>query len=300
MGNSVLDALDYGDEIGEKMLSISGYCSCDKFSVLVEGPDDVIVYEKFFSKDKVEVYCMNGCNKLLDVVKSLDEKGDDERFIAIKDADYDRLNGKVYPYSNLFLTDAHDLETTIIDGEILESILKEYLKYEDMKRNHIQLDGNHMLQEVCSVLKALSFIRWYNDANSCGINFEIVKIPSMLDEDNALGCEYCLNFLLSNSVNSHVTVSVEDMWRFEYCHSDVICDLQLVRGHDMCEVICYMIKNFTKDGNLYYLKKTKLTTEKVEASLRLCYNKEKFSATKLYVALKDWFGHHNYQGMMAC
>ena len=300
MGNSVIDALDFEDEMAECMLQISGYHSNDKFSVLVEGPDDVIVYEKFFSKNRVEVYCMSGCYKLLEVVESLDGNGWEDHFVAIKDADYDRLDRRVYPYSNLFLTDAHDLETTIIDGEILENIMKENLKYEEIKKNHVQLDGNQLLKDTCAILKALSFIRWFNEVHSCGINFDIIKIPSMLEENESLSYNCCLNFLLSNPINSSVEVSIEDILNFEDCHSDTICDLKLVRGHDMCEVICYLIKNFTIEGNKYYSTKTKLNATKIETSLRLSYTKDKFSTTELYVALNEWFAIHGYRDLMTC
>ena len=49
MANSVLDSLDGRDEVNEIRLVISGNRSINKFTVLVEGIDDIKVYEKFFS-----------------------------------------------------------------------------------------------------------------------------------------------------------------------------------------------------------------------------------------------------------
>ncbi len=44
MANSVLDSLDGRDEINEMKILISGYRTIGKFTVLVEGIDDVKVY----------------------------------------------------------------------------------------------------------------------------------------------------------------------------------------------------------------------------------------------------------------
>lgn len=92
MANSVLAALDSRDEGNEIRLVISGNCSINKFTVLVEGIDDIKVYEKFFSKEKVNVYQTNGCAKLVELVEKLDSLNLEDKFIGIKDADYDVLN----------------------------------------------------------------------------------------------------------------------------------------------------------------------------------------------------------------
>lgn len=69
-------------------------------------------------------------------------------FIGIKDADYDVLNHVSYPYPNLFMTDKHDLETMMISEEALENIMKEFLRYEDMKKERIELN----VQDFCKRL----------------------------------------------------------------------------------------------------------------------------------------------------
>ena len=73
MANSVLDSLDGRDEINEVKLLISGYRTHGKFTVLVEGIDDVKVYEKFFLKEKVIVCSTNGCAKLVELVDGLNK-----------------------------------------------------------------------------------------------------------------------------------------------------------------------------------------------------------------------------------
>ena len=58
MANSVLDSLDSRDEINEVKILISGERTLGRFTVRVEGIEDVKVYEKFVLKEKVIVKLM--------------------------------------------------------------------------------------------------------------------------------------------------------------------------------------------------------------------------------------------------
>ena len=92
MANSVLDSLDGRDKINEVKMWISGYRTIGKFTVLVEGIDDVKVYEKFFLKEKVIVCPTNCCAQLVELVDGLNKIHLESNVIGIKDADYDVLN----------------------------------------------------------------------------------------------------------------------------------------------------------------------------------------------------------------
>lgn len=295
MGNSVLDTLDLEDEVNELRLFISGYRSGKKFTVLVEGIDDVKTYEKFFARDKVEVHQTSGCCKLVELVKGLDAMHLEDYFIGIKDADYDKLNQVAYPYSNLFLTDTHDLETMMVDGDIVETIMKENLRYEDVKRDKVDLAVCSFLENVLCVLKSLSYIRWYNDVNDSHINFDVCKIPEMLKINSALGYDCCVYFLTRHPENAATQLAVSEFQSFEAAHSQDVDLLLLVRGHDMCEVTSALLQQHP-----YYRKSSKLSCAKVEQALRLGYSKEAFRNTQLYASIDNWFQERGYVGMLAC
>jgi hypothetical protein len=180
MANSVLDSLDGRDEINEMKILISGHRTIGKFTVLVEGIDDVKVYEKFFLKEKVIVYPTNGCAKLVELVDGLNKNHLESNFIGIKDADYDVLNHVSYPYPNLFMTDKHDLETMMISEETLENIMKEFLRYEDMKKERIELNVQDFLQEAIEKIRSLSYFRWYNDLSRIKLSFGTLKFCLLL------------------------------------------------------------------------------------------------------------------------
>ncbi len=295
MANSVLAALDPVDEINEIKLIISGCCSINKFTVLVEGIDDVKVYEKFFSKERVGVYQTYGCAKLVELVKELDSKRLEDKFIGIKDADYDVLNHVTYPYPNLFLTDKHDLETMMISEEALENIMKEYLRYEDMKKDRSELDVKAFLQEAIVNLRSLSYCRWYNDVSENKLSFGTLKLSTMLHEDPTLSYDCCISFItrLNPDASSIPTRSV--LTDFEDAHSEHIDTFHLLRGHDLCEMISLLLKKHP-----YSYKKPNVSPDKIEAAFRLAYSGEKFRQTHLYESIISWFEDHGYHEMMAC
>lgn len=295
MANSVLDELDIQDEVSEIFLFISGYRSVGKVTVLVEGIDDVMVYEKFFAKDKVQMHHSSGCYKLVELLEKLNEKHLGELFIGIKDADYDVLNHVSYPYPNLFLTDKHDLETMMISGGVLEEVVKYFLRYEDMRKAGKHPDVDSLLQEALAKLRPLSYVRWYNSVSDCKLNFGKLCLSTMLREDASLGYDCCLTFLgRLNTALSRVPTSAQ-METFEKDHSEEIDCYHLVRGHDLCEMISLLLMNHS-----YYHKRSKVSADKVHNCLGLAYSKDEFRRTRLYASINSWFEKHAYSDMMAC
>ena len=98
-----------------------------KVVLVVEGPDDKEVYEKVTDAATVCFYVDCNCDKHFVILNALNGRYRN-RLLAIKDADFDRLDGTQPPYLNLVLTDTHDME-----GMIVEECLPE-LQGEDADR----------------------------------------------------------------------------------------------------------------------------------------------------------------------
>lgn len=298
MGNSVLDNTDFEDYLSELELSVSGYKTGGKFTVFVEGIDDTILYEKFFNQDRVIVSQTEGVSRLTEIVGCLDRHGLENYFIAIKDSDYDRINCSLPSYDNLFLTDKHDLETTIISVAAVEMLLKENLRYADIKKEKVEtqiIDGEALIVEACDMLLDISYIRWYNNEYDKNINFDVLKFQDVLSTYGALDCKSCLKYLLDNPCNKSVNVTSEDINAFKADHGEIDDVFQLVRGHDLCEVLYILIKK-----NRYYRQKSNLSSDKIEMYLRSGFSKEQFRSTELYSNVKSYFDRLDYSNMFAC
>ena len=86
-----------------------------KVVLVVEGPDDKEVYEKVTDAASVCIYVDCNCEKHFVILDALNSRYA-RRLLAIKDADFDRLEGKRHSYPNLVLTDTHDMEGMIVGG----------------------------------------------------------------------------------------------------------------------------------------------------------------------------------------
>lgn len=298
MKNSVLDNIDFGDFLSELEQSVSGYKTSGRFTVFVEGIDDAILYSNFFNSNNVAVEDTSGGHRLTEIVKYLDSHGLEKYFIAIKDSDFDRLNNLAPAYNNLFLTDKHDLETTIISVSAIEKLLKETLRYSDVKKEKKEaevIDGRRLIDNACDMILDISYIRWYNNENNKNINFDILKFQEIISENGSLECKFCLKYLMDNPCNSKISISLSDIYAFKESHKEINDILQLVRGHDLCEALYILIKQ-----NSYYRKKSNLSSDKIEEGLRLCCGIEQFRKTELYSNIKCYFENNCYIDMFAC
>ena len=228
-----------------------------KVVLVVEGPDDKEVYEKVTDTATVCIYVDCNCEKHFVILDALNGRYCN-RLLAIKDADFDRLEGTRPVYSNLVLTDTHDLE-----GMIVEACLSE-LQGEDAERCR-----GIKLGEIYSELVDISYLKWFNHRNHCGINFRDVALD--------LNVESYFNACVA-STNNVVSVSVADMYVFKSAHPGVD-EKELCNGHDIFERI-YVRAHAAKVSN--FAKKPFFR------SLRRSYPKDQFVNTSLYRDIKAW------------
>ena len=228
-----------------------------KVVLVVEGADDKEVYGKVTDASSVCIYVDCNRDKHLVILNALNKRYGN-RLLAIKDADFDRLDGTLPMYSNLVLTDTHDME-----GMIVEECLPG-LQGEDADRC-----GNINLSEIYSELEDISYLKWFNHTNHCGINFGDVPLD--------LDIKAYFNACVANT-NNVVGVSLADMHLFKTAHRDV-SEKDLCNGHDLFERI-YVRAKVAKVSN--FAKKPFFRR------MRRAYPGDKFVHTSLYQDIRKW------------
>lgn len=228
-----------------------------KVVLVVEGSDDKDVYEKVTDADAVCIYVDGNCEKHIVILNALNGRYG-SRLLAIKDADFDRLEGTRHPYPNLVLTDSHDME-----GMIVEACLAE-LQGEDAERC---MDIN--LDEIYSELEDISYLKWFNHTNHCGINFGDVTLD--------LDVNAYFNACVANTDNV-VRFTLADMYVFKAAHQGMSV-IELCNGHDIFERV-YVRAHAAKKSN--FAKKPFFRR------FRRAYPKEKFVNTSLCRDIKAW------------
>ena len=228
-----------------------------KVVLVVEGPDDKEVYEKVMDTAAICFYVDCNCDKHIVILNALNGRYG-KRLLAIKDADFDRLDGVYHPYSNMLLTDTHDLEGMIV-GECLPE-----LQGEDAVRcENINVSG------IYSELEDISYLKWFSHSNHCGINFSATTLD--------LNLTAYFNACVANT-NNVVGVTLADMYAFKAAHQDV-SETDLCNGHDLFERI-YVRAKAAKVSN--FAKKPFFRR------LRRVYPADRFVNTSLFQDIRKW------------
>lgn len=228
-----------------------------KVIVVVEGQDDKEVYEKVMDVNAVCWYIDCNCDKHFVILDALNGRYG-ERLLAIKDADFDRLEGTATSYPNMLLTDTHDMEGMIVT-ECLPALQGE---------DAVRCQGIE-LTEIYAELVDVSYLKWFNHASHCGINFG----DSALDLD----IDAYFNDCVANTDNV-ITVTLADMYAFKTAHLGVSIK-ELCNGHDIFERIYIRAK---AANVVNYAKKPFFRR------LRRAYPKDKFVTTALFRSIKIW------------
>ena len=275
MNRSLKANTDENNKINDIRLSLNTPKGSKIIWILVEGEDDCKIYPKFFDKDKTKIEYISGgkiaLTKALEVLLK-----ETQQVLGIQDADFLHLN-KLYPQvENLFYTDYHDIEMTMLSFEdVRNNLLTEY---------QLQDKQQTIWQNVLEEALYVGYIRWYNDINDNKINFSGIgygKIADLVDEKLKLQKPLLLVTLNQRSPNKERILTDETVNTFiETNPTDD--SMNLCSGHDAAAFLSLIIGSRT-------------TPKGVETALRLSFNIQHFSKTKLYKQLQEWQNQNSFQ-----
>lgn len=258
---------------------VRGNLNNDKVIIAVEGDSDVRLNIKLFNEN-AKIEPMYGKLKLLNLDPELYNVFP-RNLIAIKDADFDHLNGINPPHKNIFLTDKHDIEMTMIDSEIMESILAEYISKAE---NYSDLcDGQRLIDQLSENLKDYSYIKWKNDIDNGLVNFNVVRMKDLGVANSPASFTTALNSIYSKDCNRREEVDIiteADMTSFKEIHPCEDLAL-LVCGHDFCASMVEWIRNIPNSLS-------GLSRDGLEGIIRMLYTPAKFHNTNLFRNIHVW------------
>jgi len=258
---------------------VRGNMDKNKVVIAVEGDSDLRLDIKLFN-EHAKIEPMYGKLKLLSLDPELYNVFP-KNLIAIKDADFDHLNGTNPPHRNVFLTDKHDIEMTMVDSEIIESILAEYICKAD---NYIELcDGQNVIDKLEENLKDYSYIKWKNDVDNGHINFDAVRMKELGVANSPASFTKALDIIYSKECNSRGEVEKikeVDMDSFKDEHSCEDLAL-LICGHDFCASMVEWIRSIPNSLS-------GLSKDRLEGIIRMLYTSAKFHNTNLYRSIHAW------------
>ena len=277
MNRSLKANTNGNDKANDIRLSLNTPSGSKIVWVLVEGEDDGKIYPKFFDASKAKVEYVNGKTSLIEALERLTQET--KQVVGIADADFLHLN-KLYPrVKNLFYTDYHDIEMTMLSFEdVRNNLLTEY-----ELRDKQQTIWQNVLEEASYI----GYIRWYNDINDNKINFRGVgygEIADLVDEKLKLQKPLLLATLNQRSPNKERILTDETVNTFiETSPTDD--SMNLCSGHDVAAFLSLIIGS-------------ERTLKEVEKALRLSFNMQHFKRTKLYKQLQEWQRQNNFKNII--
>ena len=263
----------YLDKLNELSLDITHPNSQGLNFIFVEGDSDIKFFRKFFDLGKCKVENIpGGKNKLEECVDILVKRY--RLILGIRDADFIHLNNLGYGNQNMFLTDFHDIEMTMVSNEIILNAV--FFEFTNLPQNqYLNLRDN-----IIKTIEMVSYLKWLNDRENLELKFEPGFNDLVLFTNLYIDFDTYFGRVLKKSPNARITDinliknKLEDLKKL---NPDM---LQLTNGHDFLKTFVNYLKNVIGVNNL--------SSEIIASVLRISYNLEQFKKTSLYVHLKEW------------
>lgn len=272
--------ISYQEKLNELRLDISHPNSNGISFILLEGDTDIRLFRKLFNLNNCKVENIPGGNrKLEECVQTLVNIY--PLIIGIRDADFIRINESEYLQNNMFLTDLHDIEMTMLNFEpILNAIVFEYSNLD--KSQHLAFKN-----KLLEVIKHISYLKLINDRENLELTFSSGFQDLISFANQKIDLDQYLDRVIAKSPNALIKDKEILKVKIEAIEQQDPDLLQITNGHDLLNSFA---KYFREEE-----KRSGLSGENLEATLRMLFNIDFFSQTNLYQQLDNWKNQNNIQ-----
>jgi hypothetical protein len=271
--------ITYQEKLNELRLDISHPNSNGKVFVLVEGESDIRLFRKFFNLQNCKVESIPGGNAKLE--KCVNELVTVYALvIGIRDADFLHLRTVPYSNTNMFLTDYHDIEMTLVSEDtVFSALVFEYT-------NIPPADHAAIRSDIIKSIEQLSLLKWLNYKKNLKIVFSKTGFQDLISFTN-LKIDFAQYFqrLLSQSPNAKITdvkIILSEMKKLKKLKPQ---SFQLCNGHDFMKAFSQFIRKKGKAKNI--------TDEQISSAVRMIFNHDSLAKTLLYANTKNWADSNN-------
>lgn len=191
-----------------------------KLLVLVEGTDDIPVYEVFFDKNAVDIQDCHGCVVVEDVHKIIKSETN-WKYLSIRDSDFLVLgNKKKYSDDNFFYTDCHDSEMMMFNNpRLIKSVMNKLIGN--------SIDG--IKERICNELYWVSMLKWFNMLRNLNYKFEDLDLAH-LSWNAQISTTEALRFFIPKK-NSPKSFPLKSFNNFQSKNKNPNIN-HLINGHD--------------------------------------------------------------------
>lgn len=264
--------------------------STDFVIFLFEGNTDLRLFRKLLKLTPDSVLDGKGKENVVQAIEILDHCETTNGYLAIVDADFDRIIDCLEVSENIIHTDTHDVETLIVSSSAFAAVTEELGSTEKCNRFEEE-ECCHIAEGLAERAKWIGYLRLHAIENSIPIRFEGMNY-NFVDRDLLLDRARLVRHLISHSMpeigdtNRTNGIRITDQL-LQDCLDDIdareLDRWQLCHGHDIVNILAIGLRHKLGSRNAQETKATLL--EKV---LRLAFHKDHFAQTKMYENLRHW------------
>jgi hypothetical protein len=244
--------------------------------IIVEGDTDARLYGKFISKETCEIEIAWNKENALQVNEILTSESI-EGIIIIADSDFDRLEGLVHKYSNVFLTDYHDLELMLIFSPALDKVLWQYGSENKLRK--IPRPRELLINAAFPI----GLLRWISSKlqRNLSLDFDGIRFRKFIDKTtleiniNRLVQIVVSRSIINDSIANELKPKVKELLQKGLDKS------QICVGHDLVEILLIGFRRKLGSTN-------NLDLVSLDNALRIAYDFNCFSSSSLFSRLMEW------------
>ncbi len=248
--------------------------------LVVEGPTDHRLYGKFTDRNDVRTVIAHSKDNVKGVIREASVRRGLKDVIGIVDSDLDFLMGnRVSP--PLFRTDTRDAESMIMSSGSFREVLWEYADQE--KLAHFESRYGDVVERIEDGAYPVGLMMYLSQCEDLNLSFKDLEFLDFIDR-SSLRCDIgkLCSAVVRNTASARITARELHVLMDEYMQEKHYVD-EVCRGHDLVNVMAIGLKYIFGSDNALHLRASALGS-----ALRLSYDIEEFSRTKLYEDTRAW------------
>jgi hypothetical protein len=275
----------YDDKLGQLRLEFGHPKNKERVFIFVEGESDVKIFRKFFNSTVCKVEHVPGGNSKVETCTAAMTTLHPLVF-GIRDADFLRLEAVPYQKQNMFLTDFHDMEMTMVaTDEVFGHVVAEHADVSHEICNDTTTQAALRLK-IMQAIEDVSYLKWLNAQDDLNLQFADIGFVDLDVFSNAgLPFEMYFNRVVRRSPNAKITDFSVIQGKIAELRERDPHPFYLCNGHDFMKTLAhYMRQNWQTQG---------IKDDKMAGNFRLAFTKNHWQQTQLYAATSLWAAQHD-------
>jgi hypothetical protein len=270
--------ITYQDKFDELVMDMRHPNNKSRVFIFVEGESDIKLFRGLFNLTHCKVECIPGGNaKLAQCMTALATHH--AHIFGIRDSDFLQLEAHVQAQDNLFLTDYHDIEMTLIAED--EAFSKVIFEHADIgQESHDDIRTN-----IIKAIEKISLLKCLNARHDLEIQFSSAGFQDLLSFANfEVDFDQYFGRIIKKSPNAKMNEVAAAVSAIHELAKTAPHPLHLCNGHDFMKAFAAFLHAKTQRS---------IGDDALSKDFRLAFSKASWAKTALCASTIKWAERNN-------